>query len=282
VGVRADLHRSCGLALVAEGVHVAHDRVTDLVVGLSEDVDGADIGHLVHGGHQRDVGVGHVGDAVRPHAAGDDHVLGGDRALVGDDGLDPAPPIRAIAAVGHQVEHLGVGKHPAASGLDGLAAHHGAGLQRVDHADGRAVEAPLDHVGVDERHQLLHLGRSEQAGLDAPGRRRGHAPVELVHALGGAGHLDAAGVDREVQVAVLIGRLLPQQRHLLVVVDREDEVRRVAGGAAGVGQRTFVDQDEVAPAEPGEMPDDAVADYACADNDAAGAARKFAHGCSPL
>ena len=72
------------MPLIAKGVHVSDDRVADLVIGLGQDVDGTDVGHLVHGGHQRDGGTGHVGDAVGPDAAGDDHVIGLDGALVGD------------------------------------------------------------------------------------------------------------------------------------------------------------------------------------------------------
>ena len=53
-----------------------------------------------------------------------------------------------------------------------------------------------------------------------------------------------------------------QLRHLLRVVDGEDEVRGVPGRAAGVRQRALVEQDEVAPAERGEVVGEAVADDA--------------------
>ena len=72
----------------------------------------------------------------------------------------------------------------------------------------------------------------------------------------------------KLEVAVLVGALLAEQRHLLVVVDREDEVRRVAGGAAGVGQRALVEQDQVGPAQAGQVADHAVADDAGADDHA--------------
>ena len=127
VGVRADLHRAGRLALVAERVHVADDRVGDLLVGLLQDVDRADVGHLVHRRRERDVGAGHRRDARAPHAAGDRDVLGLDAALVGDD--------RAVTGrrrVGLDVEHLGVGEHLQGAGGDRLLAHQRAGLQRVD------------------------------------------------------------------------------------------------------------------------------------------------------
>ena len=69
--------------------------------------------------------------------------------------------------------------------------------------------------------------------------------------------------------AVLAHGVERQLRHLLRVVDREDEVRRVAGRAARVRQRALVEQDEVGPAELGEMADEAVADDAGADHDRA-------------
>ena len=53
----------------------------------------------------------------------------------------------------------------------------------------------------------------------------------------------------------------------LRVVGQEDEVRGVAGRAAGVRQRALLEQDDVAPAEPGEVVDHAVADDAGADDD---------------
>ena len=266
VGVAADLHRAGRLALVAERVHVPDDRVADLVVGLDQHVDGADVGHLVHGRHQRDVGVGHVGDAVRPHAAGDDDVLGLDRALVGDDGFDLAHAGDRVV-LGDQVEDFGVGEDLQVGLLRGLLAHDGARLERVDDRHGRAVEAALDDVVVDERNELLDLGRAQQMGLDTPCHGRGDAALQFEHPLVGAGDLDAAAVDRHVEVAVLVGALLTEQGHLLVVVDREDEVRGVAGRAAGVGQWALVEQDDVGPAQTGQVADQTVADDAGADDD---------------
>ena len=235
----------------------------------------------MHGRDERDVGVGHVGDLVRPHTAGDDDVLGVDRALVGNDTGDLAPTVRTRRVVSEDVEHLGVGEDLAAGLLDGFLAHHGAGLEGVDHRDGRAVEAAEDDVFVDERHELLDLCGVEQVGLDAPRLGGGHPALEFVHALLGSGDLNATGIDREVHVAVLVGGLLTEQRHFLVVVDREDEVRRMAGRAARVGQRALVQQDEVGPAEAGQMAHQAVADDAGADDDDLGGSREVAHVGSP-
>jgi hypothetical protein len=87
--------------------------------------------------------------------------------------------------------------------------------------------------------------------------------------MNGTSCLTSAGVSRrasipqavaEVHRDVLTLALQRQQRHLLVVVGREDEVRRVACGAPRVRQRALVDLDEIGPAEAGEMPHQAVAD----------------------
>ncbi len=80
VGVGADLHVGAVLALVAEGVHVAHDREGDLALLLGQLRARADGDHLVHRGGQRDGDAGHVADLRAPHAAGDHDGLGLDVA----------------------------------------------------------------------------------------------------------------------------------------------------------------------------------------------------------
>ena len=161
--------------------------------------------------------------------------------------------------------------------LGGLLAHHGAGLERVDHRDRGAVETAQDDVVVDERDVLLDLLWREQVGLDAPRHGGGHAALELVHALLAPGHLDATGVDRHVEVAVLVGALLAEQCHLLVVIHGEDEVRGVPRGAARVGERALVEQDHVGPAEAGQVPHQTVADDAGADDHDLGGCGEVGH-----
>ena len=153
VGVRPDLHRPGGLALVAERVHVADDRVGDLGVGLLQHVDRTDVDHLVHGRRERDRRSRHRRDAWTPHAARDRDVLGLDPTLVGDHGPD-----RAVGDL--EVGDLGVGEHREHALVDRLLAHQRAGLQRVDHRHARRVEAAEQHVGVDERDELLDLVRA--------------------------------------------------------------------------------------------------------------------------
>ena len=177
-------------------------------------------------------------------------------------------PDRAVGDL--EVEDLGVGEHGEHALVDRLLAHQRAGLQRVDHRHARRVEPAEQHVGVDERDELLDLLRGEQAGVDAPGLGRGHPAPELLEPRFLAGDLDAAARRVDPELDVLALALQREQRHLLVVVGREDEVGRVPRRATGVGQRALVDEHEVGPAEPGEVPDQAVADDAGADHDATG------------
>ena len=117
---------------------------------------------------------------------------------------------------------------------------------------------------------LISAGVTSERRLDAPRLRRRHPAPELLHPLLGAGDLDAAALGEDVELAVLARALGRERRHLLRVVDREDEVRRVSGRAAGVRQRPLVEEHDVGPAQPREVVGEAVADDAAADDDGAG------------
>ena len=163
-------------------------------------------------------------------------------------------------------------------GLDRALAHDRAGAQRVDDGDGGAVEASEEDRLVDVRHELLDLGRGDQArAVDAPCLRRSHTAPELLQALFGPRHLDAAALGVHVHRAVLALRLEGELCHLLRVVDGEDEVRGVARGAARIGQRALVDEHDVRPALLREVVGEAVADDAAADHDGSRGAREAAH-----
>ena len=260
VRVRADLHVAPVLALVHVRVHVADDREGDLARGLLEERDRADGDHLVRRGRQRDRRPGHARDPRAPDAARDEDVLAVDRALVGVH-------TACSASLDVDARHLGAGEHACAASL-GVLAHERAGSQRVDDVDARRVEGPEDHARVDEGDPLDRLlGREELASLLAPRERRRDAPVQLLHPLRRPRELDPAAPRRQLQLHVLSGALLRERRHLLRVVDGEDEVRRVARGAAGIRESSFLDQDEVGPAEPGQVVREAVADDARPDDD---------------
>ena len=166
MAIRPDLHGTRGLPFITEGIHVTDDWIADFVVGLSEDVHGAYIGHLVDGGNQRNGGTSHIGDAVGPDATGHDHVVSLDGAFVGHHGLDGGDATLALG--GLDIEHFGVGENLTAGRLDGLTAHGGARLERVHHRHRRTVEATENDVRIDERHQFLDLGGGQHVGLDAP------------------------------------------------------------------------------------------------------------------
>src|SRR5947208_2716631 len=104
------------------------------------------------------------------------------------------------------------------------------------------------------------------SGLHTPRLRGGHPPSELLHPLLGPGDLDPTALSEDVELLVLAHALERQRRHLLGVVDGEDEVRGMPGRAPRVGQRALVDQRQVRLAQLGEVVGDAVADDARADH----------------
>ena len=193
-----------------------------------------------------------------------------DAASVGDHGAN-------LAVVDLDVEDFGSGEHGEGAGIDGFLTHQGAHLQRVDHRHRWRVEAAEDDLVVDERNHLLDLRGGEEPTVDAVRLGRGHAAVELLEPGLVACDLDATAFVVHPALDVLALTLECQQRHLLVVVGREDEVRGVTCRAAGVGQRALVEEDHVGPAQCGEMPHEAVSDDAGADHDTGGLRRYFVH-----
>ena len=204
------------------------------------------------------------------HAAGDDDRLGLDGALVGVDAPD-------AAVLDVDAGDLGAGGDRQRAELLRALAHDRARPQRVDDADVRGGEAAEDDRILEVRDLLLDLGRGEELGVDAPRHRRRRPPLQLLHPLGRAGDLDAAAPGEDAHLLVLDDAVEGERGHLLRVVGQEDEVRRVTGRAAGVRQRPLVEQDDVAPAETGEVPGHAVADDAGADDHDACAFGKPAH-----
>ncbi len=177
------------------------------------------------------------------------------------------------------VEDLGVGEHLQRALGDRLLADQRAGLQRVDHRHTRRVVAAEEDVGVDERHHLLDLGRRQQPGVDAPRLGRRHPALELLEPCLVAGDLDATTRGVEAELFVLALALEREERHLLVVVGGEDEVRGVACRAPRVGEWALVEQHDLGPTQSGEVAGQAVADDAGADDHALGAGGDFSHGC---
>ncbi len=272
MGVRAHLEADAVLALVHEDVHVADDRVFDRLGRLLEDLDGAVVGHLVDDRGERDPRAGHLGQERGPDAACDDDVLGLDGAAAGRDTPD-------AAVLDTHRGDFGVRERRQGAHRLGLLAAQRPELQGVADADARRVEATDEDRLVDERDKLLDLGGGHQAGVDAPVLGRVHLAAQLVQARLRARDLEAAAFRVDTPVLVLAGALERQLRHLLVVVDQVQEVRRVAGRAARVGQRSLVDEEDVLPPEVRKVVGNAVADDAGADDDDLGAGRETAHRC---
>ena len=222
----------------------------------------ADADHLVHGRGQRDAARRPCRPIFGLHTP----------QAITTVSASMSPPVvrtRRIAAVlDVQAGDLD-GRHDGERAqLQRALAHDRARAQRVDDADARRPEGADDLVRVEERH-LLRDERPASTSSDSMPHalRRRHPPAQLLHPLLGARDLEAAGLGEDAQLLVLPHGVERQVGDLAGVVDREDEVRRVAGGAAGVGQRALVDLHDVAPAEPGQVVDEAVADDAGADDD---------------
>ena len=144
--------------------------------------------------------------------------------------------------------------------------------------DGRP-EGADDLVGVEERHLLGHELPGVTSSASMPHaladdiRRRSSSIRSSVRAT--SKPPDSVKTPISLYCRTRVER---QVGDLAGVVDREDEVRGVPGRAAGVGQRALVDLDDVGPAEPGQVVDEAVADDAGADDDDAGGGGDRGHG----
>ena len=271
VRVRADLEARAVLALVHEGVHVANDRVLDLGRRPREARHRSDVDHLVHHRRERDGRAGHACEERAPDTAGDDDGLRLDR-----------PPGRAHATNAPtfdvEADGLGVRDDRETAVCDRSLAHQRSRAHRVDDTDIGRVEAADEDRRVDVRHERLDLRRrDERGGLDAPRLRGSHTTAQLLHPFLCACDLDPAAPREDPELAVLANALERELRDLLRVVDRKDEVRRMPGGAAGVRQRSLVEQDDVRPAQADEVVGEAVADDAAADDDRSGGGRDRGH-----
>ena len=257
--VRTDLHGTGALAFVAERVHVTNDREAELHVGGFEHRDGADVDHLMDGWGEGNLDPRHGSDARTPHATRDDHVVGIDSAVIGDDRLDDA-------ILHDHVLDFDVGKGLQRTECLRAFAENRSCTQAVDHGHRRGVETSKQDIAVDERDHLFDLGRGHQSSRNPPVLCRHHSTAELFEALWSTRDLDATAFGVDTHFGVLALAVEVEHRHLTVVVNREDEVRGMASGAARVGERALVDLHDVAPAEFGQMANDGVADDAGADD----------------
>ena len=203
-------------------------------------------------------------DRLGPHAAAIDHILAGDRALVG---LDPGH----AAVLGQHARDLGVlvDLHPAFAR---------AARQRHGHVGGIALAVlrivdRADHViDVEQRPLLLHFLRRDRLGDDIEPAQHRRAAQEFLPALlvgrdGERARLhEARRLPRLLlQVGVEIDRVFREPRQVGGVERRAHQPRRMPGRAAG--QLLALQQDHVLPAELGQVIGDGAAGDPAADDD---------------
>ena len=221
--------------------------------------------------------LGRVQRHIHPAQRAD--LLGPLPGAVDDDlGLDIAP---RGAHAGHPAAVGEYPGHPGALADPGAAVARAPG-QRVREVRGvgrpvaRQPQRPGQVVAPHHRVQLDRPGRADQLAVQ-PVRGRGRrGPPQLPQPLGRAGHGDPAAPaepGREpglgLEPGVQLGGILHQLRQALRRAQLADQAGRVPGGPAG--QLALLEQQQVGPAEPGQVVGDAGADHTAADDDHPGA-----------
>jgi hypothetical protein len=259
--VDADHQAAALLAQVALAARV-HD-VGQFLVAL---VDLGDVvGHqvLVLHGVERMIDPDHLADLARPQPTGVDHLLGRDRALLGDH-------LPGAVAARVQLEHP-VAQHDLRA-LDPRRLGIGVGgTGGIQVAVERVVERAEQALGIGDRADLGDLLGAHELGVEPHVTVLGALGLEEVHAFGGVRDGQAADV---VQAAGLAADLLELLVELDgVALERRDvgigvEGVEAAGGVPGRarGQLRALDQHDVAPAVLGQVIEHAAADHAAADH----------------
>ena len=201
------------------------------------------------------------------HAARVDHHLGGDVAALGPH---PAHPPVAHLDPGHP----GVGEDPAAAAPRPVGQRVGQ-LRGVDVAVGRQPGRAEHALGRHQREELLRLVGRDQLQRQPEGLRPARLPAQLLHPLLGRGEPDPAAFGpARVEVGLLPDPPVEVDRvhHHLGQRDRAaqlpDQPGRVEGRAGG--ELVAVDEDDVVPAQLGEVVGERGAADAAADDHAAG------------
>ena len=230
-------------------------------------------------GLQRHVDAGHPADLAPPHPGAVDHVLGGDRPLCRLDAGHPAVARR----------------HP--GDLDVLQDRRAAltralgeaerDVGRVGLAVGRQEDAADHPVEVEQRVRRAALRRGQDMGLEAEAAGHRRAAAQFLEAvlrerhrqravLAVAGGDPGLGLERVVQ----LGRILGEAGHVVGGAQLADQAGSVPGGAGG--EAFALQQQDVGPAELGEVVGDRAADHPTADDHHPGLPRQFRHRRSPL
>jgi len=128
--------------------------------------------------HDGQVFTGHRRDQAPPQSGAHHHTVGGDKAFGGFDALDTA-----VFDTQPGARRVGNRPQPARGhgGVHQFARHHLR--RRLDQTGIRIPQGPLDHVFLEQREPGLGLRRRDQLHAVAEGLARGHAALELAHAL---------------------------------------------------------------------------------------------------
>ena len=260
-----------GIALVAAHDQAAHlGAPVDEVVGIAQRrqrlqrrVERLGDQELVGVGDDRHVDADHAGDLWCVHAAGVDHDVGADRALVG---------YHLVHAAVLQTDL----EHPRAL-LDLSPAQACAVGQREGQLAGVEVAVlgqerrPQHAVGRHRREQRLRLVGRDQLHRQAEALRPARLPLQLLHARLRGGQpqptqLVPAGVlaGLALEVGVQADRVL----HHLGQADGRAQLSDQPGGVPGraVREAVLLDQHDVAPAHLRQVVEDAAAAHTTTDH----------------
>ncbi len=272
--VGADQQALAFLPQVGFAVEVDAHRDFALERRDRRDVVGDDI--LVLHRHDRQLDPRHAPDLARPQAAGIDHIVGLDGAVLGHH--QPAA-LRRLLQLDHRVAQMDL--RAARLGRLGIGVGH---ARWIDMPVVGIVQRADELRGVDQRIELLHLGHRDEFEIELQVPRPAALHPEIVHAglAGGeieeADAMDAAGLARFLlQLVVELDGIGLQRGHVGVAVDGVHAAGRVPGRARG--QFRALDQRDVGPAQLGQVIEHADAHHAAADH--RHAHMRF-HGKSPL
>ena len=214
---------------------------------------------------------GHAADDRAPDAGGAEDVLRYDAA-----------PIRLHAG---DAPLLDVDAGQARAGKKSssrLLSHTGQGFRCLDRPHGpiaRYMNRAVQVIGAHDRHQAADFIGADQTGLEPPGGRVAMLAFELLPPFRSCGHLEAAhlpvdGLAVELEVAVGLHRVDREPAGGARDIVLKHQPRRVRGRTPRAEQRSLVDHDDIAPAEPGEVIGGATADDPGADDDHPGPVRQ--------
>lgn len=218
--------------------------------------DGAGPCQLVGERGQRQARARHAGDLGAPDAGAAHDDVGGDLAVVRDDGGD-AVGSGGVIGFGTDVQDLVAVEDAYAAGT-GVPELRLDGEHRLGQAVGGDQQSAEDAVAVDERVQGRAFVRAHEPALDAPGSEPAVAAVQVGEAFGGGGEFESAdreeaGLPVDVEGGELLDGVAGQFGHGLRGVRLEHEARGVGGGAAGDGERALVGHRDPGPAAQGQF-----------------------------